>query len=630
LTPTKFWCIVCKDINTGESYIFDRPYEDNYSAFKAFAEKVTLWIGHNFLGYDLYNLLRLVPGLAISPDACIDTLVVSRLIDFARPGGHSLEQYGLEFGAPKVAQEQWDTYDPNMVTRCIQDTEINLKVYLKYSKYILSSQWSSSLAIEHLIAWDCTNELTHNGFYFNLEGAKELLQEIEGELRNLDNQLLTAFPPKPKFIREVTPRATKFGTIAKNSIPKVLGNDLTAFTPDAPFSLFEFEEFNPGSTKQRVERLWEAGWKPVNKTKGHKDFLRTISRRKLTEDEKAKKEHYDFYGWMTDEDNLATLPPEAPDAAKKLVRRLILSSRVSRLTEWINACGADSRIHGQFFHIGAWTHRMSHSAPNMGNIPKFDARQPEKTPYSDRMRALWGARPGRYLVGVDAESIQLRIFAHIVGDEDLIKSILFGDKKDGTDPHSRHWKMWEDVGCKSRDDSKTALYATFLGATAPRIAECFGTTRENGERAIAKLLDFYPGLGYIKGTVIPQDALRGYFEGFDGRLVKIRGEDQGRREHYTLGGYLQNGEACIMKHARPIWRDLLSDAKIPYWWVNLVHDEYQFETVRDLDVATKLAEIVAESIKLAGEKFKLKIPMAGSILNAHGKLAIGDNWMDTH
>ncbi len=632
LYPTKFWVIVCRDLTTNEVRVFDRPYEDNYQTFRQYAQDVDIWVGHNILGYDLPHLRRLVPRLPISHDDCIDTLVVSRLVDFNRPGGHSLEQFGIEEKIPKLGLDKdndWTIYKDIYIERCIQDTLLGVVVYNKFLPYIESPRWSKSLYIEHSIAQMCS-DMEKNGFYFNHQRALELREEIEKEIEIIDNDLLKAFPPRLVFVREVVPRLTKHGTIAKNSVPKVLGPDLSLFSADAPFSLCEWQEFNPDSPKQRVERLNAAGWKPVNKTKGYIDLQKEAGRRPSPEQAKRLKE-YETYGWKTDDENLATLPDTAPDGIHKLARRLLLASRVRRLDEWLSAYRSDThRIHGKFNHIGGWTHRMSHAGPNMGNIPKFDAKRPEKTPYSDRMRALWGVDTSHYLVGVDAESIQLRVLGHYINDKELIDALVSGKKEDGTDPHSVNQRALGVDLCRSRDAAKTFIYAWILGAGDGRIAEVLDCSREAAKTARKNFLDRYPGLVYIRDEIIPQDAARGYFEGFDRRFVRCRGDDQDKREFYMLGGYLQCGEAVVMKHSAVLWQKELKALQIPYRAVNFVHDEWQIETRRDYDEALKAAEVMADSIRKVGEELGLNCPMAGSILNGHGKIAIGDNWMDTH
>lgn len=107
------------------------------------------------------------------------------------------------------------------------------------------------------------------------------------------------FSPRLVPIREITPRLTKHGTIARTNLRKY-GSDLSMFTAGAPFTEVEWVEFNPSSPKEIVKHLNEVGWKPVDKTKGH---LLAEKERNL---EKLKK--YKETGYKVNEQNLSTLP----------------------------------------------------------------------------------------------------------------------------------------------------------------------------------------------------------------------------------------------------------------------------------------------------------------------------------
>ncbi len=637
LQPTKIHILIAKDIDTGEVYEF---FDSDKDRALEFSRDVSLWVGHYFLGYDLGVLNRLW-DLSI-PFQCVrDTLVLSRLTDATR-SSHSLESWGEELGQPKLHTDikDWSVLTPEMAERCRGDVETNYLLFKKFEKYLSSPRWRDAVETEHFIAYHC-GTLRSNGFAFDYDGAVALKAKIDGELNDIDRELVAAFPPRLVPVREVVPRGTKHGTIAKNSIPKALGPDLSGFYINAPFTFCRWEEFNPGSPKQIVTRLNEAGWRPTEPTKGHSGARKALQqlkrkRRKGSTDYEeitaleAKLVDYAVTGWQVCEENLKTLPETAPAATQRLVRRLLLSSRSGMLEQWLNAYNLETgRIHGSFNHIEPWTHRMSHARPNMGNIPKFDARQPDKTPYSDQMRALWRAGHDRYLVGVDAESIQLRIFGHYINDPGFIKALTSGSKEDGTDPHSLNQKALGPV-CRSRDAAKTFIYAWLLGAGIAKVAAILGCSKEEAQISNDNFLEFYPGLRYLKEAVIPIDALRGYFEGFDGRYVKIWGEDVDQRQHFALAGYLQNGEAIIMKRAVQIWYPKLVKEGVPFWWVNFVHDEYQTETPRDMEVAKYVAQSQADAIRQVGDDLGLLCPMAGSVLSAHGKLAIGDNWLQTH
>jgi len=103
LKPKHIWIIVCKDIDTGVYTIFRRVTDDPTVAREAreFLEQCTQIIGHNVLGYDIPVLALLLNlDLASLASRALDTLVVSKLVDYSRKG-HSLEDYGAEYGIPK-------------------------------------------------------------------------------------------------------------------------------------------------------------------------------------------------------------------------------------------------------------------------------------------------------------------------------------------------------------------------------------------------------------------------------------------------------------------------------------------------------------------------------------------------
>lgn len=646
LRPTKIWCLVAKDVDTGAVYQFEDVTNET---FQDFASKVQVWIGHNFLGYDA-PVLRSLCHLDIPLSAVIDTLVISRLLDSTRKR-HGLEAWGEDLRHPKLHTDisDWETYDPRMLERCVSDVELNYLLFKKFEKYLSSPRWEAALRTEHFIA-DLCRTLHDNGFAFNRTEAETLHAEIKIEVDKLETDMKSAFGLRVVPGKEVTPRETKHGTLSRSNL-RWAGDDLTSYSSGASFTRIDYEEFNAASHTQRLRVLWEAGWQPINKTKSHyaaeKRYNELRRKRKKSpadwDEIKSLPEilgeygvsGYGYSGWMTDEENLNTLPETAPQACHSLARFLLLNNRLSTLESWIKACEEDGRIHGSFNNIGAWTQRMSHDRPNMGNIPKFDPKQPQKTPYSDRMRSLWQADHGRYLVGVDAESIQLRIFGHYIDDEEFIQSLLKGDKATGTDPHSVNQRALG-APCKSRDDAKTFIYAWLLGAGIAKVAAILGCSREEASIAVDNFVQRYTGLKYLKEDVIPYDAERGYFEGFDGRFVRIRGDDVDSRRHYCLGGYLQNGEKLIMSRAAELWVPRLNKEKIPFWPVNFVHDEFQIETVRDMDTAIYVASTVADAIREAGASLNLRCPMAGSFQSDHGtlvngqKLAIGDNWYVTH
>lgn len=635
--PDKIWVIQCYDIDKDEWHVF-RPETTvgDRQRFLEFSNQDIHWIGHHLLGYDLPVLLNLGYLDDIQVSSVTDTLVVSRLVDYPRTG-HSLEDYGEEFGLPKGSMSSFSEYSEEMVSYCKRDVEITYRIYKKYLKYISKPEHQSSIRLEHEFQYYVVNQLENNGFAFNVEKASKLLTKVTSELAALDKDILSAFKPRLKLIREITPKATKHGTISLSSIPKILRGNIHDYNIDAPFSYCKWVVFNPSSTPQLISVLNEAGWKPVNKTKTHVNTEREyniLKRKRLTGVDTRLKELYDklnklkITGWKVDETNLETLPRSAPEPARLLAKRILLEARRRTLTEWLELVRDDGRIHGRFFGIGAWTHRMAHQNPNTANIPnEFDTAGKKKL-YGKELRSFWQAPKGRLLVGVDAEGIQLRIFAHYIDDPEFTKSLVEGKKEDKSDPHSLNQQIIGST-CKSRAAAKRFIYAMLLGAGIDKLAEILQCSREEAAAALERIMDRYEGFRTLKETRLPADGKRGYFIGLDGRLVRIPGDTAGGRTHLSLSGYLQNGEAVVMKRATLKWINKLKeyDAKL----VNFVHDEWQTECPNDMARALDIARMQARSLEEVGRELNLKCPLAGSFFNDDIKdYTIDMDWSKTH
>lgn len=637
VNPTKIWVIVAKDLDSGDLHIFRKVSDDDKekARFIEFSAQVTCWIGHGFLGYDFPVLRSLIPACKLEADAVVDTLILSRLINYSRKGGHSIEQYGLEFNSPKGKFSDFSHYSLEMENYCVQDVEIGCGVYGLYRDRTVAPEWIRSIQVEHQFQL-VVNSLTHHGFGFDTAGAKQLLGEVEVGLAKLDAEIKTAFPPKLKLVKEIIPKVTKHGTLSKNDFRWVKDGDLAEYN-GGPFSRCEWVEFNPDSAKQRIDVLRQAGWQPIEKTKTHIEVERELNHAKYNrypskefdlrlEELHNKLQSLQIYGWKCSEDNLATLPQDAPPSARALAQRILLESRRRTLTEWLDLVRADGRIHGKFFGIGAWTHRMAHQNPNTANIPTGNKL------YAQRMRALWCAAKNRLLVGVDADSIQFRMAAHYINDPALIKKIVDGKKSDGTDPHSYNKRVIGDF-CKSRDASKRTLFSLILGGGIPKLAQILEASKQEAEIARDNLYAEYPGLVLLKNEIVVEDAKRGYFIGLDGRQVPIPSDTFSGRKHLCPSGYLQCGEAVVMKHATIKWHERLKKDKelldIIWFLVNLVHDEFQTEGPNNIRLMLKIAQAQADAIREVGEDLGCRCPLAGSIRNDHD-YTIGTNWAQTH
>jgi DNA polymerase-1 len=474
------------------------------------------------------------------------------------------------------------------------------------------------------------------GFKFNKEEADRLLLSVQGEMDRLEREIREEIPAVIKPGKSIKLRSTVRGDLYSNLVEYVGGEDVS-FTPDEEFYRFEYEDFNPGSPKHRIDFFWRCGWKPFEKTKGHKQCERKLralrmrkGRFKAKVDEEietleARMENYATYGWTTSEGNLSTLPDDAPSAAKKIATWLCLDGRRGDLVEWISSyVPYTGRVHGTINPIGAWTHRASHKAPNTGNIVSSfvldDIRGDSPSPvelvklnYDSRLRSLWCSE--KFLVGTDANSIQLRIAAHYIKDKEYTNAVAYGDKSLGTDVHSVNCRKLGQA-CSGYSVAKTFIYAWFLGAGTGEVSRILSCSQKVARDAVLSFVSSTPGLAVLKSDTIPRDARRGFFTGLDGRKVICSSE------HLMLAGYLQNGEKVIMGHANVRWQKEAKAEGIRFNQVAWVHDEWQTEAYT-MEEAKRLGEIQCEAIEWVGNELGIECPLSGTY-------DIGTNWLETH
>ena len=121
LNPTRIWCVVTRE--NGVSQV----HTNRTTLCEALAGSVSV-CGHNLIGYDLPVLERLW-GLSVAPERVVDTLVLSRLHDPSRAGGHSLKAWGEMLGFPKGDHDDWSCLSTAMIDYCIRDVEVTEAVH---------------------------------------------------------------------------------------------------------------------------------------------------------------------------------------------------------------------------------------------------------------------------------------------------------------------------------------------------------------------------------------------------------------------------------------------------------------------------------------------------------------------
>lgn len=121
LEPTRIWCVVTKDIDSGvvKSYL-----QNDQDRFRKDARAFRLVVGHNLLGYDCAALAKLWDCI-IETNLVVDTLVVSHWLNYNIEGGHSLEAWGKRLGKHKIEFNDYSKFSQEMLDYCIQDVEVN-------------------------------------------------------------------------------------------------------------------------------------------------------------------------------------------------------------------------------------------------------------------------------------------------------------------------------------------------------------------------------------------------------------------------------------------------------------------------------------------------------------------------
>jgi len=631
LDATRIWCIVARDVNGGDYHVFKHPdkLDEERQRYLDLVESVDKVVMHNGVGFDWRVLCRFFGESHLPFDKVVDTLIISRLLRYDRKGGHSLGAWGKRVFLDKGTFTDFSGgLTEEMIDYCKNDVDVTVKVYKKLAREIKENggmeTWAKPIRTEHTIQ-KILEKATENGFLFKAEDAEAMLNEITARMAHLEEEFQRDFPPKLEIVNTLQYKLKADGlphvrvAQAQEKYPK------TEVVEDT-LVCYDYIPFAPGSPKKRIDRLWEAGWKPVAKTDGHLDWERDMKdaqrKGKVPDNLKERGTKFKRYGWKCNEQNLDTLPANAPVGAHKLAEWMTLDGRRSSLVEWLGQVKEDKRIHGRFTGIGSWTHRLAHSAPNQANIPAEFHGDPDtavkrvKDKYDGPMRALWCVPEGSWQVGTDAEGIQLRLLAHFMKSEQYRDAILSGSKENETDIHNLNRRA---LGLDhiTRDNAKTFIYAFLLGAGNAKVAEILSCSTQQAAEAVENFTQSIEGLARLKKTIIPRVAKRGWFKGLDGRRVGFPGQ------HYILAGMLQNGESTLMKYACLKWMQDADNEDIDYRLLTWPHDEWQTEVTGSRDMADRLGKIQRDAIVWAGETLELFCPQEGST-------DIGENWRECH
>lgn len=500
---------------------------------------ITDVVGHNFIKFDLPVLERLW-GWTWDVDNIIDTYVLGRLIDPNIDGGQTLRAWAERAG--RAQKGEFKDFDggltPEMIEYCLDDVLCNFDV-LEYQRKIFEELGFSlqSLRLESKVQL-YTAEQERNGFAFNFDEGCRLYNRNVAELEAIKQQMQEVFPP---IVEQRW--SDKTGKRLKDKV----------------------HVFNVSSRPQIAQRLSEKG---------------AVWKRKTPTGKPA-----------VDEDTLAD-NSHIPEAAL-ILDYLTTQKHNGMVKSWLDAVEDDGRIHGRVDTIGAITRRMSHSKPNLAQIPSID-----------EYRACFIA-DGK-LVGIDASGLELRMLAHYMNDEDYTNLILNGDI---------HTYNQNAAGLPTRDNAKTFIYAFLYGAGDAKIGAITGGGAKEGAALKQRFLSSLPALGALIRKVAHIAANKGHLPALDGGRIHVR------HAHAALNTLLQGAGAVVMKQALVLASENLKARGIPYKLVAQVHDEFQVECPAEW--AEEVGKTFRQGIIDAGIHLDLRCPL-------DGEYKIGNNWSETH
>ncbi len=564
--PSKIWVLVLMDAETEkmETFVGDEVEK----GVKKLHNNIV--IGHNIIKYDIPVLQSFFPWF--KPAKMYDTLLMSafvwndlRSIDdrFVKLkqlpgrlyGSYSLEAFGYRLGVLKgeygKKEGAWDSLTPEMIDYCQQDVRVTQALWKKLltKKERIKTE---PLELETKVAQIIARQEDY-GFAFDKSRALLYLDQIKKRMQELNTELQRRFPPK------VIRTKTKSGKIKEKIVP-----------------------FNPNSRKMIGERLQELGWKP-------KIFTATGQP-------------------MINETILSQLSQKYEEASL-ILEYLTLAKRLGQLATgtnaWLKYVEEDGRIHGSVLTMGTVSHRMAHFKPNLAQVPS------DSVWWGTELRSLFIAPEGRKLVGIDASSLELRLFAHYLFPFDKGN---YARRVVSEDMHQYH----ADILGISRREAKRFIYAFLYGAGDKLLGQIVGGDKKTGKKLREMFVKNIPGLKKLLYTL--RGAQRaGAIKALDGRILHIR------KEHAVLNLLIQSAGAIVMKRALVILDETLQkEGLIPredYEFVNNIHDEWQIEVKPKL--AEDIGEAGCEAITKASEYYKLHVKLEGDY-------KVGQNWAETH
>jgi len=234
------------------------------------------------------------------------------------------------------------------------------------------------------------------------------------------------------------------------------------------------------------------------------------------------------------------------------------------------------RVHTTYGQAVAVTGRLSSNDPNLQNIPV-------RTPEGRRIREAFVAPKGNVIVSADYSQVELRIMAHISGDQNLLRAFAAGEDIHRATAAEVFGRSLAEVTSEERRYAKVINFGLIYGMSAFGLAQQLGLERATAQAYISSYFTRYPGVArYMEDTrKLARD--RGYVETVLGRrlwLPEIKSSNPARRsgaERAAINAPMQGTAADLIKLAMIAVQGWLERGKLATKLIMQVHDELVLE-----------------------------------------------------
>ncbi|MBQ2833558.1 MAG: DNA polymerase I [Clostridia bacterium] len=321
-------------------------------------------------------------------------------------------------------------------------------------------------------------------------------------------------------------------------------------------------------------------------------------------------------GYSTDAETLQELSGMHPAIDKILAYRQVTKLNSTYIEGLLRLTGRDGRIHSWFDQTIAATGRISSSEPNLQNIPV-------RTEMGREIRRAFIAKPGCVLVDADYSQIELRLLAHLSGDEAMCDAF-----NRGQDIHARtaaevFGVPIEDVTPHMRSSAKAVNFGIVYGISDFGLASNLHISRKEAGEFIDRYFARYPAIRRFMDECIARGKADGYSVTMYGRrrpLPELSSSNYNRRqfgERAAMNTPVQGAAADIIKIAMNAVRKRLADEGLQAKLILQVHDELIVEC--PIEEEERVSSLLAQCMEGAA---KLAVPL---IADVHA----GHSWFDT-